>query len=107
MTTDKNKQQFEKWFLDKPFGDKTNPTRPRFLSVFLKYPFEMQIGVYLAYYDSIGYKFDIEPIGENKYIIGIICNDFESGWWGKEGKPLNEAYKEAFKKANEIANNDN
>ena len=91
MVTGKNKEQFEEWFNSKPLEDKTNPITPNYLSFFLKYPFEMQIGVYLAYYDSFGYVIDV------MYLFAFEQYTFELE---NKGGDLNLPYKENLFKNN-------
>jgi len=78
------------------------------LKDFFKMDISLQIGVYLAYYDSLDIRIMIIPFnsGSTKYF------DIEIEPRKKYGQPeisyfksRNEAYKEAFKKANEIINN--
>ena len=99
--TGKNKEQFLNWMLSK---------RPRIQAKYgisLKdVPFEMKIGVYLAYYDS-SQNIYIEvwdssifiPNKINPWGIRVTNNYSNVGF-----KSRNEAYKEAFKKADEIVN---
>jgi hypothetical protein len=99
LLTGKNKEQFLNWMLWK---------RPRIQAKYgisLKdVPFEMQIGVLLAYYDSleIYIRIDLKAIYNNKqdwsYFVQSSCKN-------KRGfKSRNEAYKEAFKLANKLIN---
>jgi len=101
MVTGKNKEQFEKWFrlnfhwTIEDAGDGT---------YFNALPFEMQIGVYLAYYDSLWmeiyiYRSDID----NKWRLTIYTNSGNLYFYG--GETRNEAYKEAFKQADILINN--
>ena len=101
MTTGKNKEQFEKWFrlnfhwTIEDAGDGT---------YFNALPFEMQIGVYLAYYDSVGVV-----VEENKspticywyFMINDSANEYDDN---NNFKSRNEALREAFKKADELIN---
>ena len=77
--------------------------------VFPSQPFEMQIGVYLAYYDSLGYNISVDK--------NFTLNSFQIEIDDKIGvrlikgidrvrqfKSRNEAYKEAFKKADKLIN---
>ena len=104
MTTGKNKDNFEKWY-DKIYSIPLY-TDPNGEKDFYCLPFEMQLGVYLAYYDSIGIKcFCYWSLANNK---------FSSELW-KQNSLLelsffdlrSEAYKEAFKKADELINQKN
>jgi hypothetical protein len=54
MTTGKNKQQFESWYLD--WRDKLEFWVE--VKKFYEVPFEMQLGVYLAFYSSLGYEME-------------------------------------------------
>jgi hypothetical protein len=120
MTTDKNKQQFEKWYnvkfrLDLISSINSNnyivSTSPS-IDSFYKLPFEMQIGVYLAYYDSLGIIIDIEAdLYNDKNVFLYIWHINSFFEWDCSShndippfKTRNEAYKEAFKKADELIN---
>lgn len=91
---EKNKENFEKWFrlnfhwTIEDAGDGT---------YFNALPFEMQIGVYLEYFNSIGYyaQHSFEYKGFNAIMNGDSLGLFDT---------MNEAYKEAFKKADELIN---
>ena len=99
--TGKNKKQFEKWYKNRPIIDGLPVT----LNGFHKLEFEMQIGVLLAYYDSLGIILNInyDQLGwlinickkENANLIHLDFNSIET---------RNEAYKEAFKKADKLIN---
>jgi len=104
LFTGKNKTRFEEWLISQ--GYYTNNKNILAWVYFDKLPFEMQIGVILAYYDSLGlwvntwkehgWEFEIERIDENK---------IELKWEeGKNFTTRNEAYKQAFIKADEIIN---
>jgi len=93
MVTGKNKEQFEEWYnrFDENYID------------FKSLQFELQIGVYLAYYDSKGltitlsynYVFDwYFKIHLDKVYIPIQSNFNTRA----------EAYKEAFKQADKLNN---
>ena len=73
--TGKNKENFEKWYENKPLIDRTNPIRPRLAETFFKYPFEMQIGVYLAYYDVWCARSSTEDFTEPNRGKIIYCED--------------------------------
>lgn len=101
MTTGKNKENFEKWFrlnfhwTIEDAGDGT---------YFNALPFEMQIGVYLAYYDSVGYRIGIDCYYDMQ---GTYRTDFVDKYHkvhGFQSKDMKTAYKEAFKKADELIN---
>lgn len=104
MVTGKNKEQFEKWYVD--FYNKSFP-RSNYANArsakgfvmemfYTDKPFEMRLGVYLAYYDSLG-----ESINVNSY---NNSSHFENGYTLKKHKTRNEAYKEAFKQADKQIN---
>jgi len=100
MTTGKNKQQFEKW-LEKNFNNHYGD--------FNSLDFRFQIGVYLAYYDSLGIYInvisDFEHICLETFNYEIIFKNHVNEIECNQGiKTRNEAYKEAFKKADEIIN---
>ena len=97
MVTDKNKEQFEKWFIEfQKLHEYMN------INYFLQIKFEMQIGVYLAYYDSIDKFISIDSsIGSDCWHWWINGEQFT--FKVEETRP--EAHKEAFKKANELVNN--
>ena len=112
MTTDKNKEQFEKWYVDMQPNNNFMP-----LHSFYNLIFKMQIGVYLSYYDSLGVEFNVEKEtsfkDENYYTGKYICYIYDSlgngvKYYGIEMKnkhdDLIEAYKEAFKIADELIN---
>ena len=102
MVTDKNKEQFEKWYFNDYLKLDTPPKMPKaFMILFYKERFERQIGVYLAYYDSL------------ECIITTTKNNVLE-WWFYEivdyydcvdsYKSRNEAYQEAFKQADKLRN---
>jgi radical SAM superfamily enzyme YgiQ (UPF0313 family) len=104
MTTGKNKEQFEGWYRKNYLV--INGTFA--LPIFYTLEFKMQIGVYLAYYDSFNYTIFVEkfidiytPFLRNTRLNVRYC-DIKIGH-----KDLNEAYKEAFKKADELINQKN
>ncbi len=96
--TGKNKEQFKKYY-DTIEGGNYKILYQNFMA----YPFEMQIGVYLAYYDSTKFKITINynsvvdwyfKIKENKILKSSVGNF----------KTRKEAYKEALKQLNELIN---
>jgi len=106
MLTRKNKEQFKEFYDNLKAGNYKIPYKN-----FMAYPFEMQIGVYLAYYDSLGinidvmwifvsssYSWEIENITGELGEMSEHCAGFNT---------RNEAYKEAFKEADKIVNNKN
>ena len=110
MVTGRNKEQFEKWIItNRKDYSLVNSEYLAWISKGelggLRYwnelPFEMQTGVYLAYYDSLGIDVDVRL--SMKYFFRV--------WIGASIKRLgedidsrNEAYKEAFKQADKIMN---
>lgn len=102
--TGQNKIEFEKWYLKNLKGYKD----PRHLEQFKKRElewlyesfFEMQIGVYLAYYDSVGLTISLDGNMRFNWKIWYKHKKHE----GIDIKTRNEAYKEAFKKADELRN---
>lgn len=111
MFTGKNEIQFKDWYNNKYLKDKKGFVRLT-LELFYELPPEMQLGVYLAYADSLGYEieksryFDEEMNVTNSYEVAImdytrknICLDV----FYNENEIA--AYKEAFKKFDEIVNN--
>lgn len=114
LTTGENKRQFEEWYLKDFRGYKDPRHRSVFeereLNLFYGYHFEMQIGVYLAYYDSLGIRIRVN--------LNSISNDHvqksHKEDWGyfinqsnknRGYNTRNEVYQEAFKQANIIINN--
>jgi len=99
MFTGKNKIKFEEWYIH---DFKVHVVKIK-LEVFYQLPFEMQLGVILAYYDSLGVDIDIHKTNDNKYsalIDNRMIHQTEQNKW----KTRNEAYKQAFIKADEIIN---
>ena len=100
MLTGENKKQFEKWLLlNNDLDCTTNVLNGKlgqsFSELFYKLTFEMQIGVYLSYYDSLEEYIHYEAMDGGVYIRDDWQGDFDS---------RKEAYKEAFKKANDLEN---
>ena len=97
MVTGKNKEQFEKWY------DRFGENYINFKSL----QFEMQLGVYLAYYDSIGYVIDIMYLfAFKKYTFDLEnkTGDLNLPYKEELFNSRNEAYKEAFKQADKLSN---
>lgn len=97
--TGKNKEQFEKRYYT--FEEELT------ISEFYELPFEMQLGVYLAYYDSTKYKITINHNGVADWYFRITENRFYFIFLKSsrgDFKTRKEAYKEAFKKANKLIN---
>jgi len=108
--TDKNKEQFEEWY-DKIYSIPLY-SEPNGEKDFYILPFEMQIGVYLAYYDSLSKTKIIADYDVNKkdwfvwvlkdQRVRILMRDNTLERMSFNSR--NEAYKEAFKQANELIN---
>ena len=101
MVTGKNKEEFEKWYKEDFMIKMCVESLPVTLIGFYKLKFEMQIGVYLAYYDTTKYKF---LINHNRVVdwyfyirLGKNLISSESGFNSR-----NEAYKEVFKQADKL-----
>ena len=111
MVTGKNKEQFRSWYFDNDMN--AGGTLMDLLS-FYNLPFELQIGVYLAYYNSLGY--DIYPDAcschsPSLYTFTIKNHEYEFVYYSYDNysdfqNPI-ESYKEAFKKADELINQQN
>ena len=116
MVTGRNKEQFEKWIItNRKDYSLVNSEYLAWISKGelggLRYwnelPFEMQIGVYLSYYDSKGYVIDIMySFVFEKYTFEVENKTGNLNLRYKENlyKTRNEAYKEAFKQADKIMN---
>ena len=102
MVTGKNKEQFEKWYIEKDHVTRIMST----YWYFSKLPFEMQIGVYLAYYDSLGIYITCNDniSGDCWYCTFVVDNHLEVGY---DKETRNEAYKEAFKEMDKLRNKEN
>ncbi len=105
MITGKNNKQFEEWYRLENKYDYV------MISTFMSLPFEMQLGVYLAYYDFIEYRIDIssqdiikdfKPYTEYLFKIFTDSGTKVQSWEGF--KTRKEAYKEAFKQADKLIN---
>lgn len=96
--TDKNKEQFEKWYILKFLGYENLLEVKHEYNYFNEIDFEMQIGVYLAYYDSLGLYFNFDGgrievrWGFDSYLIG---DNYDTTIF---------AFQEVFKKADELVN---
>ena len=116
----KNKEQFEKWYFNylntnefgKLIGIPYTSNKQDDLRAFLEMKFEFQIGVYLAYYDSLGIKIftpyngiqDFEAPPHFFYVIITDDKNLFNHHDTTDYDSRNEAYKEAFKRADEIVN---
>lgn len=106
MVTGKNKEQFEKWLM---INLGSNSSHIYSSYNFDQFPLEMQIGVYLSYYDSLGYgitfgkgRFTLK----DKYYYWCIEVDGVKGLYeqSETNTTRPEAYEQAFKKADELIN---
>ena len=101
--TGENKKKFNIWF------NRNYLTRYVITFHSDSCPFEMQIGVYLAYYDSLEWggvvSVDWRSAFNGDYTFSITSR-FHGGVsvCNPNYKCMMETYKEAFKKANEILN---
>lgn len=115
LFTGDNKEQFEKWLTNQKMINATYSEVLNILELenyyFEDLPLKMQIGVILAYYDSLGYAIDVYYSGAqgdygwelaiiNKDDIAETLSDHD-----KYEKSRSEAHKQAFIKANQIINN--
>ena len=98
MVTGKNKEQFEKWFKKSSMYEEYIFLTQIDVS-FNDLPFEMQIGVYLAYYDHKEILINAMSYERSRYWIGNVNHNITS-----KKHTRNEAYKAAFKKADELIN---
>lgn len=95
MLTGENKEQFEKWLIEKYFNN-IHFNNINDVIGFNILPFEMQVGVYLAYYED---RFLINAISyDNQFYWKAICNHELN----KRHYTRNEALKEALKKADKL-----
>jgi hypothetical protein len=115
MVKGKNKEQFEKWYMEtyKFFVvDLPNSKNGKETTVdinfnsFYRLPFEMQIGVYLAYYDSLGIIIERQTYNGFMviwdYRIEEPDEEFKIDCCYLENQ--NQWYQEAFKKADQLIN---
>jgi len=94
MTTKKNKEQFEKWYLKNYENRKEVPIEigvfaEMAMNNFYSKPLSMQWGVYLEYYDSNPYKFSTNWL-------------FDCYW--QRGLSRSEAQKKTLEKMDELMN---
>ena len=105
MVTGKNKEQFEKWLENqcKQMNYNICQWNDFDLEIWEQKDFRMKIGVYLAYYDSLNKFITVDLKNSNSWKYEIFTKDdiIED----IEFIDRNEAYKEAFKKANDLINN--
>jgi hypothetical protein len=113
MITGKNKEQFEKWYRNQKYNIGLFSARGSSYEElgFYDHKFEMQIGVYLAYYDSIKISIEVKPIDDwSNWMFTIYGEDCSAPFFQLCNSRIldlntrNEAYKEAFKKADELIN---
>ena len=98
MMTGENKEQFDK-FCIKEYG--WSLYNGKYLAVkegeyFDELPFEMQIGVYMAYYDSIDFLITVEFDRSYDWFYGVSMHDI-AVLREIVFKTRNVAYKSAFK----------
>ncbi len=105
MVTEENKKKFEEWY----YSVDNFPQSYIKLDDLFKAPFEMQKGVYESYYDSLGLIIERQTynrlmviwdyrIEEPDEEIKIDCTYEED---------MNDWWKEAFKQADILVNNNN
>ena len=101
LISEKNKVAFEEWFKSEKRRISLNGARGSAYEEvgFYELPFEMQIGIYLAYYDSLGYYVTALSYGRMEYWKGITNIELT-----KRFKTRNEAFKESLIQANIIRN---
>ena len=109
--TGKNKAQFQEWFTSDARFFAISCIAPRnnyddaVLAAFEQLPFEMQLGVYLAYYNSSSINITSpqhDLHSRYNYRIVFFPDLFEGNILYQT---MNEAYEEALKKADELINN--
>jgi len=103
MTTGKNKIEFEKWY-ESEFKDNNLPYKQGFDIC----DFRCKIGVYLAYYDSLGVNISVdisERYLDNYWFVYLpgFSELFTEGLEA-EYKTRNGAYKAAFEEADKLRN---
>ena len=105
LFTGGNKKQFEEWYY-------INEDLELSLLEFYKLDFRLQLGVILAYYDSLGLIVQVDVFdSEDEYYWGILELDMMSPFFKSAEcdllelpKTRNEAYLSAFKEADRIRN---
>jgi hypothetical protein len=95
--TGENKKRFEEW-CSVNYGELFTLT---FSGGLTGYPFEMQIGVFIAYYDILGIDIKIHKnyYGYDGRVDEISINDY-----GYVNSTRKEAQREALKQADSLAN---
>lgn len=103
--TGKNADKFDAWLQTKPefrsLIQITTNHQPM-PSHWKRQPIEIITGVALAYADSLGIKILIDYGNNILWHYVILINDYGEGHGGFNSRP--EAYKEAFKKFDELRN---
>lgn len=107
MITGKNKERFKIFYETIKGGNYKIPYQN-----FMAYPFEMQQGVYLAYYDSLKIIICVDVFEDaDEYIWHILEEDCMSPFFKSAECDLlnlpnsrNEAFAKAFNKADELEN---
>jgi hypothetical protein len=111
MVTGENKKQFEKWYEKQTYPNTEVEDALLPLSPFNNLDIRHQIGVYLAYYDSLD-TININVVDDEFFTMNInYCYQIETLFnreylqYEDEGfKSRNEAYQKAFKQADLILN---
>ena len=107
MVTGKNKEQFEEWYIKEFCNDISFMLYSDEIKLFNSLHFEMQLGVYLAYYDSKGYVIDVMYLFALKQYTFELENksgDLNLPYKENLFNTRTEAYKEAFKQADKLSN---
>jgi len=94
LTTGENRKQFEEWFIEfNKLHEYMN------INYFDTLHFEMQLGVLISYYNSLGINISSIDNYTRLWCYQISKGDIHTGF----KNPI-QAYKEAFKKANKLIN---
>lgn len=96
MLTDKCKKKFNEWYYCAYHMEYSDFN-------FDQLPFEMQSGVYLAFFDSVGIVVSVDEL-DNLW-CSFVNDDSRHNDWNIPSRP--EALKEAIKQANKIYNENN
>lgn len=100
MVTGKNKEQFVEFLRE----SESMVNKVFYHIAFKDLPFEMQIGVFLAYYDSLDFHLSLDFINSKCYEVQLVNSQLDSVIY-YSAKTRNEAYKKAFKQADKLINN--
>ena len=102
MVTDKTKEKFEEWYDENHYSISDKYTD------FDYFTFSMQWGVYLEFFDSVGYCISEYTFSEDKS-FSCDVEDFKTKEFIDCGtfETRKEAQTEAIKKANELFNQSN